>query len=164
VALPCAFKTPAKQSCDPGTLLLLSAGFADGDLALLAWNNAPLLLASRGINAAVLSGDTHTTKGVRSFDLYADSSAAAAAIAWLDVTAQSGDVLAVVVQDEGSQLTSEPLAEYMASAFGAQLSSEYAYRWSYALVAQRGSSVPLFEKSAAPGQGRVWGSVDMPCA
>ncbi|MCL5030826.1 MAG: C25 family cysteine peptidase [Bacteroidetes bacterium] len=135
----------------------LSAGFNDGNTALIQINNQNLVPENtlRGQHVVVIEDSSYKFVGYHRFDLLGDPNATQNYINFLD-TLSSKYLVAFAVSDEGSVDSNE--LKKILKLFGSKLIDELGWRGSWAMIGKKGSqpgSVPEAVSQAFGGRVQV---------
>ncbi|MFQ5824755.1 MAG: C25 family cysteine peptidase [bacterium] len=131
-----------------------SAGFNDGNSAVLSLNKEVFGQNLRGHNLAVFDESNGTLLFTASFDTWVDPANAEAMAEFIN-SLQEGQIVLAAIRDEGSWSMTESAYSALES-LGSALTRQVGYRDSWAIIGRKGAamgSVP--EAMSKAGEGRV---------
>ncbi|MDZ7373700.1 MAG: C25 family cysteine peptidase [candidate division KSB1 bacterium] len=134
------------------SLLVLSAGFEDGDRCLISVAGQPIVeRGSRGVNVVALDDRTGRILSVRTFDTHRDT-AQANALANFLLALPEGAIVLVAIRDEGSTSLTERARQAL-EMFGSTLIRRVGFRDAWAMIGRKGSTPGTVPETWVPRGG-----------
>ncbi|MDZ7371840.1 MAG: C25 family cysteine peptidase, partial [candidate division KSB1 bacterium] len=137
----------------PATLVVESAGLADGNYSRFYINGKLLYSGTRGIAVLVVDHRSGQVKAAKSFDTYGSAAESDSLAAFVNSQPDSAVIMAGVCDDGATSLRPPAIAAFQA--LGSRLIANLQYRDSWAFIAQKGAAGEPAEQLVAQGAGGV---------
>jgi hypothetical protein len=135
---------------------LVSGGYKAISLARFDWNGRTLFSTTgggtgRGINVLAIDAATGVFSPVQSFDTWAEETASARLVEYLNGL-PAGTVVFFAVADDGALRLSEPARTLITSAFASGFIESLGYQQSWAMIGRKGAAAPIAESLSTESQ------------